>query len=72
MEYQTLTQALDAFDRYQKTLSAYRHAMGVLSLDAVSDYGSARITGVVASTSEPAIFSHAEVGHECGKRCHGL
>ena len=36
MEYQTLTQALDAFDRYQKTLSAYRHAMGVLSLDAVT------------------------------------
>ena len=36
MEYQTLTQALEAFDRYQKTLSAYRHAMGVLSLDAVT------------------------------------
>ena len=37
MEYQTLTQALEAFDRYQKTLSAYRHAMGVLSLDAVTE-----------------------------------
>ena len=36
MEYQTLTQALEAFDRCQKTLSAYRHAMGVLSLDAVT------------------------------------
>ena len=34
---------------------------------AVSDFGSARIAGVVASTSEPAVFSRAEAGHQSGK-----
>jgi hypothetical protein len=39
---------------------------------AVSNFGSARITGAVASTSEPAIFSRAEAGHQSGKGCHGV
>ena len=39
---------------------------------AVSDFGSARIAGAVASTSEPAVFSHAKAGHQSGKGCHGF
>ena len=34
---------------------------------AVSDFGSARIAGAVASTSELAVFSRAKVGHQSGK-----
>ena len=30
---------------------------------AVSDFGSARIAGAVASTSELVVFSHAKAGH---------
>ena len=30
---------------------------------AVSDFGSARIAGAVASTSEPVFFSRAKAGH---------
>ena len=37
---------------------------------AVSNFGSARITGDVASTSEPAVFSRAKAGHQSGKGCH--
>ena len=36
----------------------------------VLNFGSARITGVVASTSEPAVFSRAKAGHQSGKGCH--
>lgn len=36
MPYETLSQALDAFDRYQQTLSAYNHAIGVIYLDAAT------------------------------------
>ena len=39
---------------------------------AVSDFGGALVAGTIASTSEPAIFSRATVGHKCGKGCHGL
>ena len=34
---------------------------------AVSDFGSARIAGAIASTSEPAVFSRAKAGHQSGK-----
>ena len=34
---------------------------------AVSDFGSARIAGAVASTSEPVVFSRAKAGHQSGK-----
>ena len=37
---------------------------------AVSDFGSARIAGAVASTSEPAVFSRAKAGHQGGKGWH--
>ena len=30
---------------------------------AISDLGSARIAGAIASTSEPAVFSRAKPGH---------
>ena len=30
---------------------------------AVSSFGGARVAGAIASMSEPAIFSHAKVGH---------
>lgn len=36
MKYQTVQQALEALERYQRTLSAYSHAMGVLYLDATT------------------------------------
>ena len=39
---------------------------------AVSDFGSARVAGAIASTSEPAVFSRAKAGHECREGCHGL
>ena len=39
---------------------------------AVSDFESARIAGVVACTSEPALFSRAKAGHRSGKGCHGF
>ena len=39
---------------------------------AISGFGGARVAGTVASTSEPAVFSHAKAGLECGKGCHGL
>ena len=39
---------------------------------AISGFGGARVAGDVASTSEPAVFSCAKAGHECGKSCHGL
>ncbi len=34
MKYETLEQALDAMEKYQRTKSAYDHALGVLMLDA--------------------------------------
>ena len=34
---------------------------------AVSNFGSARVAGAIPSTSEPAIFSRAKVGHQSGK-----
>ena len=34
---------------------------------AVSNFGSARVTGAAASTSELAIFSHAKACHQSGK-----
>ena len=39
---------------------------------AVSDFGSARVAGVVASTSEPAVFFRAKMGHQSGKGWHGF
>ena len=39
---------------------------------AIPGYGGARVAGTVASMSQPAVFSHAEEGHECGKSCHRL
>ena len=39
---------------------------------AVSDFGSARIAGAVASTSELAIFSRAKAGHQSSEGCHGF
>lgn len=38
---------------------------------AVSNFGSTRINGAVASTSEPAVFSRAKMGHQSGKGSHG-
>ena len=38
----------------------------------VSDFGSAWIVGVVASTSEPVVFSRAKAGHQSGKGWHGF
>ena len=38
----------------------------------VPDFGGARVTGTVASTSQPDVLSRVETGHECGKGCHGL
>ena len=37
---------------------------------AISGFGGARVVGTVASMSQPAVFSRAKVGHECGKGCH--
>ena len=34
MAYTSLSQALEDFDKLQKTLAAYNHAAGVLELDA--------------------------------------
>ena len=39
---------------------------------AVSNFGSARITGVVASMSETVVFSRVKAGHQSGKGCHGF
>jgi hypothetical protein len=39
---------------------------------AVPDFGGARVAGTIASTSQPAILSHTEAGHECSKSCHRL
>ena len=39
---------------------------------AVSDFGSARIAGVVASTRELAVFSRAKAGHQSSEGCHGF
>ena len=39
---------------------------------AISDFGSARIAGAVASTSEPAVFSRAKAGHPSSDGCHGF
>ena len=39
---------------------------------AISGFGVARVARDVASTSQPAIFSHAKVGHKCGEGFHGL
>ena len=39
---------------------------------AVWDFGSDRIAGAVASTSEPAVFSRAKPVHQSGKGCHGF
>ena len=39
---------------------------------AVSDFASARIASTAASTSEPAVFSHAKAGHQSGKGWHGF
>ena len=39
---------------------------------AVPGFGGARVAGVVASTSKPAVLSRAKAGHKCGKGCHGL
>ena len=39
---------------------------------AISGIGGARITGTVVSTSQPTVFSHVKVDHECGKGCHSL
>ena len=39
---------------------------------AVPGFGGAGVAGTVASTSQPAIFSCAEAGHECSKICHRL
>ena len=36
MKYESLQQALAAMDKYQRTLAAYNHAMGVLYLDATT------------------------------------
>lgn len=36
MKYESLEQGLAAFDKYQSTLAAYNHAMGVLYLDATT------------------------------------
>ena len=37
---------------------------------AISNFGSTWIIGVVASTSEPVVFSYAKTGHQSGKGCH--
>ena len=39
---------------------------------AISDFGSARVAGDVASTSEPAVFSRAKAGHQSSEGCHGF
>ncbi len=36
MEYTSLSQALEAFDKLQRTMAAYNHASGVLDLDAAT------------------------------------
>jgi carboxypeptidase Taq len=36
MKYETLEQALEAMDKYQRTKAAYDHALSVLSLDATT------------------------------------
>ena len=38
----------------------------------VPGFRGARVAGAIASTSKPAILSHAETGHKCGKGYHGL
>ena len=64
--------------------SVYRHILSffvvVLTLIfamswpsiAIPSLQSARVTGTITSTSQPAIFGHAEAGHECSKSCHSL
>ena len=39
---------------------------------AVSNFGSAWVIGIVASTSETFVFSHAKAGHQSGKGWHGF
>ena len=39
---------------------------------AVPGFGGAKVVGAIASTSKPAILSHAKAGHKCGKGYHGL
>ena len=39
---------------------------------AISNFGSARITGVVASMSETVVFSRVKAGHQSGKGYHGF
>ena len=39
---------------------------------AIPGFGGARVAGTVASTSQPAVLSRAEAGHECGKSCNRL
>ena len=39
---------------------------------AVSDFEGPLVAGAIASTSEPAVFSRAKVGHECREGCHGF
>ena len=39
---------------------------------AVPGFGGSRVAGAIASTGKPAILSHTEAGHKCGKGCHGL
>ena len=62
----------------------YRRVLGILVVAstlvfiaswlaiAIPGFGSAGVAGIIASTSQPAIFSRAKAGHECGKGCHGL
>ena len=39
---------------------------------AIPGFLGSKVAGTIASTSQPAVFSRAEAGHECGKGCHGL
>ena len=36
MIYESVNQAVEALNKFQRTMSAYGHAMGVLSLDAAT------------------------------------
>ena len=38
----------------------------------ISNFGGALVAGAIASTSEPAVFSHAKAGHQSSKGCHGF
>ena len=39
---------------------------------AVLGLGGSYLAGCVFATSQPAVLTHAKVGHECRKGCHGL